>query len=134
MVKPDVGKQKTFLAEYAALSEEARRTGAKIFFADEVHFRADAKLRGKWVLSREPALVDSTSPRRGERASYYSEVCLDTKGLVQEQVDDFLSRLAVGETKSNDVAGPSCNPRPKGSCETPNPTSDNPKIHIFPWF
>ena len=38
------------MAEYAALTEEARRSGAKIFFADEAHFRADAELRGKWVL------------------------------------------------------------------------------------
>ena len=66
------------MAEYAALYEEARRTGAKIFFADEAHFRADAELRGKWVLRREPALVDSTSPRRGEKVGYYSAVCLET--------------------------------------------------------
>ena len=26
----------------------------------------------------EPALVDSTSPRYGEKASYYSAVCLET--------------------------------------------------------
>ena len=51
---------------------------AKIFFADEAHFRADAELRGKWVLRGEPALVNSTSPRRGEKASYYSAVCLET--------------------------------------------------------
>ena len=66
------------MAEYAALYEEARRTGAKVFFADEAHFRADAELRGKWVLKGEPALVDSTSPRRGEKAGYYSAVCLET--------------------------------------------------------
>ena len=35
-------------------------------------------LRGKWVLKGEPALVDSTSPRGGEKASYYSAVCLET--------------------------------------------------------
>ena len=35
-------------------------------------------LRGKWVLKGEPALVDSTSPRWGEKASYYSAVCLET--------------------------------------------------------
>ena len=58
--------------------DEARGTGAKIFFADEAHFRADAELRGKWVLRGEPALVDSTSPRYGEKASYYSAVCLET--------------------------------------------------------
>ena len=53
-------------------------TGAKIFFADEAHFRADARLRGKWVLKGKPALVDSSSPRYGEKASYYSAVCLET--------------------------------------------------------
>ena len=78
LVKADEDKREAFVAEYAALSEEARLTGAKTFFADEAHFRADAKLRGKWVLRGEPALVDSTSPRYGEKASYYSAVCLET--------------------------------------------------------
>ena len=78
LVKADEGKREAFVAEYAALYEEARRTGAKVFFADEAHFRADAELRGKWVLQEEPALVDSTSPRRGEQAGYYSAVCLET--------------------------------------------------------
>ena len=49
-----------------------------MFFADEAHFRADAELRGKWVLRGEPALVDSTSPRYGEKASYYWAVGLET--------------------------------------------------------
>ena len=53
-------------------------TGAKVFFVDEAHFRADAELRGKWVQRGEPALVDSTSPKYGEKASYYSAVCLET--------------------------------------------------------
>ena len=78
LLKADAEKRESFLAEYAALRGEARRTGAKIFFADEAHFRADAELRGKWVLRGEPALVDSTSPRYGEKASYYSAVCLET--------------------------------------------------------
>ena len=30
------------------------------------------------MLKEKPALVDSTSPRRGEKASYYSAVCLET--------------------------------------------------------
>ena len=55
-----------FVAEYAVLTAEAHRTGAKIFFADEAHFQADGDLRGEWVLQGEPALVDSTSPRRGD--------------------------------------------------------------------
>ena len=79
LLKADVEKREALVAEYAALSDEARRwSGAKIFFADEAHFRADAELRGKWVLRGEPALVDSSSPRYGEKASYYSAVCLET--------------------------------------------------------
>ena len=35
------------MAEHAALTEKGRRSGARIFFADEAHFRADAELRGK---------------------------------------------------------------------------------------
>ena len=63
LVKADAAKREAFVAEYAALRDEAHRSGAKIFFADEAHFRADAELRGKWVLKGEPALVESTSPR-----------------------------------------------------------------------
>ena len=66
------------MVEYAALARGAKQSGGKIFFADEAHFRADAELRGKWVLRGEPALVDSNSPRYGEKASYYSAVCLET--------------------------------------------------------
>ena len=75
LVKADPVRREGFVREYIALTAAARRTGAKIFFADEAHFRADADLRAKWVLKGEPALVDSTSPRK---ASYYSAVCLET--------------------------------------------------------
>ena len=78
LVKADEQKRESFVAEYAARWDKAGRSGARIFFADEAHFRADAELRGKWVLKGEPALVDSTSPRYGEKASYYSAVCLET--------------------------------------------------------
>ena len=77
LVKADPVRREAFVAEYAALTASVRRSDGKIFFADEAHFRADADLRGKWVLKGEPALVDSTSPRRGEKASYYSAVCLE---------------------------------------------------------
>ena len=43
-------RREAFVAEYAVLRAEARRTGAKMFFADEAHFQADADLRGKWTL------------------------------------------------------------------------------------
>ena len=78
LLKADAEKREAFVVEYAALRDEAQRTEARIFFADEAHFRADAELRGKWVLKGQPALVDSTSPRYGEKASYYSAVCLET--------------------------------------------------------
>ena len=78
LLKADAAKRETFVAEYAALVDEAQQVGAKVFFVDEAHFRADADLRGKWVLKGEPALVDSTSPRWGEKANYYSAVCLET--------------------------------------------------------
>ena len=55
--------RKAFVLQYSQIREEAQESGAKIFFVDEAHFRADADLRGKWVLKGEPALVDSTSPR-----------------------------------------------------------------------
>ena len=78
LLKADEAKREAFVAEYAVLASRAMKSGEKIFFADEAHFRADAELRGKWVLKGEPALVDSTSPRYGEKASYYSAVCLET--------------------------------------------------------
>ena len=63
LVKANESRREAFVAEYVALRDEARRSGAKIFFADEAHFRADAELLGKWVLRGQPALVDSTSPQ-----------------------------------------------------------------------
>jgi transposase len=82
LLKANAEKREAFVVAYARLWLEAQERGAKIFFVDEAHFRADADLRGKWVLKGQPALVDSTSPRRGEKASYYSAVCLET-GEVQ---------------------------------------------------
>ena len=72
LLKADPVRREAFVAEYAALTMAATRTGTKIFFADEAHFQADADLQGKWALKGEPALVDSSSPRRGEKVSYYS--------------------------------------------------------------
>ena len=46
LLKADETKREGFVAEYAALMEESGQTGAKVFFADEAHFRADAELRG----------------------------------------------------------------------------------------
>jgi transposase len=78
LVKADAAQRAAFVRLYALLCAAAEADGAKIFFVDEAHFRADADLRGKWVLRGEPALVDSTSPAWGAKASYYSAVCLET--------------------------------------------------------
>ena len=78
LLKADPARREVFVGEYAALTVAAARTGTKIFFADEAHFQADADLQGKWVLKGKPALVGSTSPRRGEKVSYYSAVCRET--------------------------------------------------------
>ncbi len=78
LLKADEAKRTAFIEQYAALLREAQAAGAKIFFADEAHLRADADLHGKWVLKGRPALVDSSCPRWGEKASYYSAVCLET--------------------------------------------------------
>ena len=102
LLKADEAKREAFVSEYAALSEEAQRSGARIFFADEAHFRADAELRSKWILKGEAALVDSTSPRYGEKASYYSAVCLETGEVEWMELEgnsnsgtsvDFLTQL-----------------------------------------
>ena len=78
LVKANAERRAAFVREYALVRAAAQASGAKRFFADEAHFYADVDLRGKWVLRGEPALVDSTSPRWGEKASYYSAVCLET--------------------------------------------------------
>ena len=78
LLKANAEQRAAFVALYAALRDEAQRAGAKIFFVDEAHFRAEADLRAKWVLRGEPAMVDTTSPRLGEKVSYYSGVCLET--------------------------------------------------------
>lgn len=87
LLKADEGKREVFVAEYAAMWEESQGTGTGIFFADEAHFRAEAELRGKWTLKGEPALVDSTSPGYGEKASYYSAVCLETGEVEWMELD-----------------------------------------------
>ena len=77
------------MADYANLWDEARRTGDKVFFADEAHFRADAELRGKWVLRGEPAprfhgagSGGLEQPAAWRKASYYSAVALHNESFL----------------------------------------------------
>ena len=80
LVKANESKREAFVAEYAALWEEAQRTEARIFFADEAHFRADAELRGKWVLKGKPALVDSIARGMGRRPATIQRCAGDGRG------------------------------------------------------
>ena len=78
VTRADAEKRAAFVQDYRTLVAEAKQTGATIFFVDEAHFQADGDLRTMWVRRGTPALIDSTSPRRGEKASYYSAVCVET--------------------------------------------------------
>ena len=69
LLKADPVRREVFVAEYATLRAESRRTGAKIFFADEAHCQADGDLRGKWVLkggTGPSGLHQSTAGREGQ--------------------------------------------------------------------
>lgn len=87
LTKANPEKRAAFVQEYVALREEAHRQGARIFFVDEAHFRADVQLQCQWVQRGQPALVDSSSPRMGEKATYYSGVCLETGEVHAMAVD-----------------------------------------------
>jgi transposase len=78
LLKADATKRAAFVEQYRAILAEVAARGARIFFVDEAHFRADGDLRRLWTLHGQPALVDSTSPKYGEKASFYSAVCLET--------------------------------------------------------
>jgi hypothetical protein len=66
----DAERQAAFVREDAALAEDADRTGATICFVDAAHVRADADLRGTWVLTGRrrgpipPAHATATASRR----------------------------------------------------------------------
>jgi len=77
-LKADEAKRAAFVQMYAEVRQQAEAEGAKIFFVDEAPFRADVELRAKWVPRGKPALADTTSPKWGEKATYYSAVCLET--------------------------------------------------------
>ena len=61
LLKAKDEERKAFVLQYRQIREEAQESGAKIFFVDEAHFRADAdlgcRMGGKWVLRGQPALV-----------------------------------------------------------------------------
>ena len=77
-LKADDAKRAAFIKMYVEVRQKAETDGAKIFFVDEAHFRADVDVRAKWVPRGTPAVADTTSPKWGEKATYYSAVCLET--------------------------------------------------------
>ncbi|HEY3078321.1 MAG TPA: IS630 family transposase, partial [Chloroflexota bacterium] len=97
LTRADAEKRAAFVRAYLALVAEAERTGAKVFSVDEAHFRADGDPRGIWVRKGRPALVDSSSPRRGEKASHDSAVCLET-GEVEAMEPEGTSTAATSAT------------------------------------
>ena len=88
LLKADAAKRETFVKFYAALRVEAQARGEKIVFVAEGVFHADADVRGTWVRKGEPALVDSTSPARSEKACYSSAVCVETGEVETMDVED----------------------------------------------
>jgi len=87
LLKADPAKRAAFVERYRTLLAEALERGARIFFVDEAHFRADGDLRGLWVRRGTEALVASTSPGVGEKANYYAAVCLETGEVCVVQVE-----------------------------------------------
>jgi hypothetical protein len=75
LLKANAEKRAAFVAAYAELHEQAHVQGV-------VHGRSALSGRrgvaGEVGVARRPALVDTSSPRRGEKATYYSAVCVQT--------------------------------------------------------
>lgn len=94
LLKADAKKRAVFVQQYITLTAEATQTSAKHWFVDEAHFRAEGDLRGKWVQRGQRALVDSTSPRRAEKVTYYSAVCLETGEVEALALDGYSSTEA----------------------------------------
>ena len=57
LVKANESMREAFVAEYAALREEARETGARILFADEAHFTAEEAV--SWAIATAATHVGS---------------------------------------------------------------------------
>ena len=148
LLKADQAKRESFVVEYGALWDEAERTGGKIFFADEAHFRADAELRGKWVLKGEPAprfhegrlcratARTSTGMRRSGagRGRRPPAICAWEAGPRCRRGSAASSPVwPAGAARSNGAAGRCCNRGPKRSCQIPSPIPGVRQMHIPPW-
>jgi transposase len=107
LLKANAATRAQFVRDYAQLQREAQASGALIIFVDEAHFYADVDLHGLWVRKGQPALIDSTSPRYGEKASYYSGVCLETGTLdVREIVGNSCAETSAAFLRQVRAAHP----------------------------
>ena len=111
LLKADEAKREAFVAEYAALREKAGRSEARIFFADEAHFRADAEL-GQ-VGAEGPACIGGLNQPEvwGKGQLLFGGVLRDGRGGMdgtggQQQQRDLGCLLGTTEGKaSRAVAG-----------------------------
>jgi transposase len=87
LTKADAAKREEFVRRSAEVRQEAERTGTSIWFVDEAFFRADADLRGIWVLKGKPARVASSSPSLKEKVVYSSAACLATGAVEMMEVE-----------------------------------------------
>ena len=71
-LKADEAKREAFVAVYAELLAEAQQVGAKVFFADEAHFRAGCGPAGEMGTQRRASAGRFDQPPVGRKASYYS--------------------------------------------------------------
>ena len=114
LLKADEDKRKAFLAAHVALRQEAERTGARIFFVDEAHFRADADLRGKWDWIREDVTayvcLGTTAKVRARVAAFFlglsgrtDEVTRRCRTLLQARTDESLATNVAIQQPTNHV-------------------------------
>ena len=137
LVRADARKRESFVGEYAALTEEARRFGAKMFFAGEAHFRADA-----WAdaAAGEPAGLYSPDFNAGEavwgwaREEATGNLCLGTRALVQDRANNFLSGLASRRDEVKRCCRTVLQSRAGRLPRNLRPDSQDLKMHIPPWL
>jgi transposase len=94
LLNADAAKRAAFVAQYRDLVADAAARGARIFFVDEAHFRDHGDLRGLWKPKGQPALVDSSSPKYGEKARYCPAVCLERGEVVGAELKGNSSAVA----------------------------------------
>ena len=78
LLKANDAKRAAFVAEYAALLEETSAVRGQDILCRRGPFPGGRRVAGQVDTQGRVGVVNSASPRRGEKASYYSAVCLET--------------------------------------------------------